>query len=69
MQTKYAVFIKTSRTIPGDQRSRDFPGHGYPEHTVESTEVIEFTSEKEFTDWIHKEEGKILRREAAKRKT
>jgi hypothetical protein len=31
----YAVIIYATNTvhIPGDQRSRDAPGHGYPEHT------------------------------------
>lgn len=27
------VFKKTSVHIPGDERSRTNPGHGYPEHT------------------------------------
>jgi hypothetical protein len=31
----YAVLIYStgSTFVPGDQRSRDCPGHGYPEHT------------------------------------
>lgn len=29
----YAIFQGESVTIPGDERSRTNPGHGYPEHT------------------------------------
>lgn len=38
----FAVLIYKvhSYTIPGDERSRTNPGHGYPEHT-ESTHVVE----------------------------
>lgn len=28
------IFDSESMTIPGDERSRTNPGHGYPEHTV-----------------------------------
>jgi hypothetical protein len=34
---KYAVIEETHTTIPGDERSRTHPGHGYPEHTQTST--------------------------------
>lgn len=30
----YAILYPESVTIPGDERSRTNPGHGYPEHTV-----------------------------------
>lgn len=29
----YAIITGSSITIPGDERSRTAPGHGYPEHT------------------------------------
>jgi len=60
----YAVFFKTSTTIPGDQRSRDCPGHGYSEHTVEHNEYIEFKTKDEFFKWVTREEGKIYGRVA-----
>lgn len=31
----YAILYPESTTIPGDERSRTHPGHGYPEHTVD----------------------------------
>ena len=30
----YAILKDISVTIPGDERSRTNPGHGYPEHTI-----------------------------------
>jgi hypothetical protein len=39
---KYAAIITTTETIPGDQRSRDYPGHGYGEHQVERTTIKKF---------------------------
>ena len=30
------IYKSDSHHIPGDQRSRESPGHGYPEHTVTS---------------------------------
>lgn len=30
----FAILFPESVTIPGDERSRTNPGHGYPEHTV-----------------------------------
>lgn len=32
----WAIITRRSITIPGDQRSRDAPGHGYPEHQEDS---------------------------------
>jgi hypothetical protein len=42
---KYAVIEETHTTIPGDERSRTHPGHGYPEHTQTSTKFQEFPNE------------------------
>jgi hypothetical protein len=35
----YAILKPVSITIPGDERSRTNPGHGYPEHTVEYWDI------------------------------
>jgi len=58
MMETYAVFFKTTTRVPGDQRSRDCPGHGYPEHSVEHNEYVEFKSKDEFIAWVEKEEGR-----------
>ncbi len=31
----FAILYPDSVTIPGDERSRTNPGHGYPQHTVD----------------------------------
>lgn len=54
----YAVFVESSVHIPGDERSKQCPGHGYPAHTHKYTEVIEFESEEKLKDWIKREEGR-----------
>lgn len=41
--TYYGILKFSSITIPGDQRSRDCPGHGYPEHTMTSVDLQIFT--------------------------
>ena len=53
---KYAALIEEKVTIPGDERSRTNPGHGYPEHTKTFTRLQEFGSEQEMLDWVRKEE-------------
>jgi hypothetical protein len=49
---KYAAVVEESITIPGDERSRTNPGHGYPEHTRHFTKLVEFKDEEELKRWI-----------------
>lgn len=60
MDTKpfFAVTYLNSTTVPGDERSRTHPGHGYPAHTVEVQELKTFKDEDEFKNWIFEEENK-----------
>lgn len=51
----YAVVYSESEYIPGDQRSIECPGHGYPAHTVTNTIFKEFKNQTEFEDWIIEE--------------
>lgn len=52
----YAMIVETSHTIhhEADQRSRDYPGHGYPAwtETINSIEYIPFSNLTEVEDWI-----------------
>ena len=41
----WAIITTTSVHIPGDQRSRDAPGHGYPERTESYISYEAFASE------------------------
>ena len=43
-----AILIESSVMIPGDERSRTNPGHGYPEHSVDQWEMETFTDEDAF---------------------
>ena len=55
-QTKYAAIIDSSYTVPGDERSRTNPGHGYPEHTVQYKDFREFKNFEEMKKWVEDEE-------------
>lgn len=45
----WAILRFSRITIPGDERSRQAPGHGYPEHTEDVVGYQAFDSEAEFT--------------------
>ena len=58
---EHHVIIKFgSITIPGDERSRTNPGHGYPEHTLSTMECIAFESREAW-------EAEVLQLVGAKR--
>lgn len=44
----WAIIEGTSVSIPGDERSRTNPGHGYPEHTENYITYEAFTDKAEF---------------------
>lgn len=56
----FAILTPTSVTIPGDERSRTNPGHGYPEHTVDHWEMEVFADKHEW-------EVEIMRRYSQQR--
>ena len=49
----HAVILFQSVTIPGDERSRTAPGHGYPEHTELHCQYIEFENQEELVAWLN----------------
>lgn len=49
---KYAAIVTRSIWIPGDERSRTAPGHGYPEHSERVTDLIEFRDRSEMEAWV-----------------
>lgn len=51
----YAAFISDSYHVPGDDRSKKYPGHGYPAHSVDFVRVERFTDKKEMVDWVEKQ--------------
>ena len=60
----YAILVYKSQsvTIPGDERSRTCPGHGYPEHTEIYTSFEHYIStvEEEVEDFITRHESKAF---------
>lgn len=49
---KFAALVTKSITIPGDERSRTNPGHGYPEHTEDYLELVSFENKEAMEAWI-----------------
>lgn len=58
---RYAAIEKTtsSHWVEGDQRSRDCPGHGYPEgwETTISLSLHEFDTADQLTSWLERQRG------------
>lgn len=42
----YLILIEKRTSVPGDERSRTHPGHGYPAHTVSSWSVMDFGEDR-----------------------
>ena len=59
-QEFYAVIYKKTVHIPGDERSRTDPGHGYPAHTEEFDAIEVFKDFDELHDWVQKEEKRSI---------
>ena len=45
----YAILNSNSQYIPGDERSRTHPGHGYPAYTEYYMDYISFT---DYNEWV-----------------
>lgn len=48
----YAIVYKHTVNIPGDERSRTNPGHGYPAHTESYAVFKKFNTREELDAWI-----------------
>jgi len=48
----FAILTETRVTIPGDERSRTCPGHGYPEHTESFWNMEVYENEKEWKEEV-----------------
>lgn len=53
--THFAALVFGSVYVPGDQRSVDAPGHGYPAHSEATVDYIAFDSTEEMQGWVEKE--------------
>lgn len=52
----FAALVFDSITIPGDERSRTHPGHGYPESTETAIKCITFASKSDMEAWVSQQE-------------
>jgi hypothetical protein len=52
-----AVLYTKTYTIPGDERSRTCPGHGYPESTGQSINYVVMDNEDDLAKWIEKRQA------------
>jgi hypothetical protein len=50
----FAILEFSSITIPGDERSRSHPGHGYPESTERVVKYISFTDQAEWEEDVRR---------------
>lgn len=48
----WAIFTFSSITIPGDERSRTNPGHGYPEHREPVVTYVAYTDKAAWEEQI-----------------
>lgn len=51
----FAVVYVELTHVPGDQRSIEHPGHGYPAHTLKHNIFKSFEDEKAWREWIDRE--------------
>lgn len=51
----YAAIVFETIWIPGDERSRTNPGHGYPEHSESTSKYIVFANKQEMEDWVKRQ--------------
>ena len=56
----YAIVEFSSYTIPGDERSRTNPGHGYPESTGYAATYIAFTDRVEWEKEVASRAAKVF---------
>lgn len=56
----FAILTTRSVTIPGDERSRTNPGHGYPEHTDLSWSIETFPTQAAWEQEIKDRAGRAF---------
>jgi hypothetical protein len=59
----FAALVFSTVHIPGDERSRTNPGHGYPAENKPVVEYIAFDSRVEMQTWVDRQESDTFSRE------
>ena len=58
-----AALVFESIRIPADERSKSWPGHGYPESSESVVKYIMFDTVTEMEEWVKKQEASPYRRD------
>lgn len=48
----FAILANSTYYVPGDERSRTNPGHGYPAENVPYLQYIAFENKEQLAEWI-----------------
>src|SRR5690554_4838790 len=60
-QSHFCVLEFVTVTIPGDERSRTHPGHGYPESREQYSVLHRFDSQEDLEAWLlHSRDKRIV---------
>jgi hypothetical protein len=59
----YAIITFSTYTIPGDERSRTNPGHGYPESTNSKADYVAYTVRSEWEAEVIRLQSKVFGRD------
>jgi type IV secretory pathway ATPase VirB11/archaellum biosynthesis ATPase len=59
--SKFGVITQESIFIPGDERSRTNPGHGYPDHTERYQKLHEFDVEEQVIEFIRRNQTRVVK--------
>lgn len=62
----WVVLENKNTHVPGDKRSQEHPGHGYPAHTEHAMTMMVFESKEVLEEWVTKREGKVFDRKEYK---
>ena len=66
MSEVFAVVFTETTHIEGDERSRQYPGHGYPAHSVDHQVFQSFPNYNDFEKWVKTETERKYGRRAFK---
>ena len=57
----FIILTENSVTIPGDERSRTNPGHGYPEHTEDNFSVEVYNNKEDLIKEVLQRQSSVYR--------
>lgn len=61
----YAILTARSIEIPGDERSRTHPGHGYPASTEQVWDYVVYGGKEQWEEAVDRQHARSLRQSGA----